>query len=374
MTHADYLALRRFPALDGLRAIAAVMVVFFHYGGPDWLQGWIGVQMFFVLSGFLITTLMLREERRTGRIALPEFYLRRAFRILPVYLVLLGVTVLGSIAAGTFFSNGIAGALKYYLTFFNEFGPGNPYAQSWSLGIEQKFYLVWPLLFVAVGTVALKRRISVALVGMLLSVAFVGLTLTHPNGGWTIHYFSILTGCVLALVMHSSRGFAALRPLTNPVVSVFVSIGFVAVHIAVRPICALLGGFGGIPGHNLVIPLYAAAMCLLLPALLAPGPVQNALSTRPMQFIGERSYSLYLVQGISATVIAFIVPELSGIGQAVAVTTLGLIFASILYKTVELPMISCGRRVIARRSVKRQQQLPGPQEPPRLATIGHAKP
>ena len=85
LTHADYLALRRFPALDGLRAIAAVLVVFFHYGGPDWLQGWAGVQMFFVLSGFLITTLMLREERGTGRVSLSEFYLRRAFRILPVY-------------------------------------------------------------------------------------------------------------------------------------------------------------------------------------------------------------------------------------------------------------------------------------------------
>src|ERR1041384_6734577 len=142
LTHADYLALRRFPALDGLRAIAAVLVVFFHYGGPDRLQGWAGVQMFFVLSGFLITTLMLREERRNGRISLKEFYLRRGFRILPVYLVVLLVTAVASALYGTFTSNGIGPALKYFLTFSNEFADSSPYGQSWSLGIEQKFYLV----------------------------------------------------------------------------------------------------------------------------------------------------------------------------------------------------------------------------------------
>ncbi|GLZ35480.1 acyltransferase [Lentzea sp. NBRC 105346] len=374
LTHADYLALRRFPALDGLRAFAAVMVVFFHYGGPDWLQGWIGVQMFFVLSGFLITTLMLREERRTGRISLPEFYLRRAFRILPVYFVLLAVTVAGSLA-GLFHDNGVGKALPYYLTFLNEFAPGNAYAQSWSLGVEQKFYLVWPLLVVLVGVVAIKRRLSVAALGMIVAAALAGFTLTHPNGGWPMHYFSILTGCALALVMHSSRGFALLRPLTNPVVSVIVSIGFVGLHLAVKPICGFLGSFGTIPGHVLVIPVYSAGMFLLLPALIANGPVQKFLSMRPLQFVGERSYSLYLVQTISATAIALAVPELSGIFQAITVTALGLVLASLLYKTVEVPMISYGRQVIARRRVRHQQQAsPSPQPPSRLATIGQAQP
>src|SRR6187551_1792962 len=88
-THADYLAQRRFPGLDGLRAIAASMVVLFHFGGPDIVQGWIGVHLFFVLSGFLITTLLLREHDRAGRVALVDFYLRRAFRILPVYFLVL---------------------------------------------------------------------------------------------------------------------------------------------------------------------------------------------------------------------------------------------------------------------------------------------
>ena len=390
LTHADYLALRRFPALDGLRAIAAVLVVFFHYGGPDWLQGWAGVQMFFVLSGFLITTLMLREERGTGRISLREFYLRRGFRILPVYFVILLVTAVGSAVAGTFVSNGIGPALKYFLTFTNEFAGASPYGQSWSLGIEQKFYLVWPLVAIALGTVVLKRRAGAAALGMLLALVIVNFTVSHSNPGWPLHYFSILTGVLLAIALHSQRGFELLRPLTNPAAQVIVSIGFVGVHLSVKPIAAFLDGTNGIAGHVLVIPVYAVATAVLLTALISPGPATSFLSTKPMQFVGERSYSLYLVQTIAATIIAFFWPALSGIGQSVVVTALGLALASVLYTTVEIPMINLGRRVITRQRAKaaveagvaqeRTQhgapQAPTPQsaESARLAIIGQARP
>ncbi|MET8760523.1 acyltransferase [Lentzea sp. NPDC004782] len=380
MTHADYLALRRFPALDGLRAIAAVLVVFFHYGGPDWLQGWAGVQLFFVLSGFLITTLMLREERGTGRISLKEFYLRRAFRILPVYFVILLITAVGSWLFGTFTSNGIGPALKYFLTFTNEFAGASPYGQSWSLGVEQKFYLVWPLVAIALGTVVLRRRAGAALLGMVLALVVVNFTTSHSNPGWPVHYFSILTGVLLAIALHSPRGFAVLRPLTNRVAQVLVAIGFVAVHLSVKPLAALLDGINGIPGHVLVIPVYALAAATLLAALVAPGPVTTFLSTRPMQFVGERSYSLYLVQTVAATVIWFFWPTLSGLGQSVVVTALGLALASVLYATVEIPMITLGRLVITRqraaaavRAGVAQQQAPAPQSS-RLATMGQAQP
>ncbi|ANZ38267.1 hypothetical protein BBK82_21565 [Lentzea guizhouensis] len=378
LTHADYLALRRFPALDGLRAIAAVLVVFFHYGGPDWLQGWAGVQMFFVLSGFLITTLMLREERRTGRISLKEFYLRRAFRIMPVYLVVLLVAAVSSAIYGTFTSNGIGPSLKYYLTFTNEFAGISPYGQSWSLGIEQKFYLVWPLVAIALGTVVLRRRAGAALLGMLLVLVAVNFTVGHSNPGWPLHYFSILTGVLLAVALHSPLGFAVLRPLTNRAAQLIVPIGFIGVHLAVKPMAAFLDGLAGIPGHVLVVPVYAVATAVLLASLVSPGPVTTLLSTRPMQFVGERSYSLYLVQTVAATIIWYFWPELSGIGQAVVVTALGLALASVLYRTVEIPMINLGRRVIARQRVPQQgaPQAPAPQSPEssRLATIGQAQP
>ncbi|MCG8928326.1 acyltransferase [Lentzea sp. CC55] len=380
LTHADYLALRRFPALDGLRAIAAVLVVFFHYGGPDWLQGWAGVQMFFVLSGFLITTLMLREERRTGRISLEEFYLRRAFRILPVYFVVLFATIAGSLVMGTFVSNGTGPALQYFFTFTNEFAGPSPYGQSWSLGIEQKFYLVWPLVAIALGTVVLRRRAGAAALGMLLALVVVNFTVSHSNPGWPLHYFSILTGVLLAIALHSPRGFALLRPLTNPVAQVFISLGFVMVHVGVKPMAGFLDGTGGIPGHVLVVPVYALATAVLLTSMVTPGPVTAVLSTKPMQFVGERSYSLYLVQTIAATVLALVWPELSGLGQAVVVTALGLVLASVLYATVEIPMIDLGRRVITRRRAKvavtggvARQGAPRSADPSRLAATGRAR-
>ncbi|MFD5827971.1 acyltransferase family protein [Lentzea sp. NPDC060358] len=390
LTHADYLALRRFPALDGLRAIAAVLVVFFHYGGPDRLQGWAGVQMFFVLSGFLITTLMLREERRSGRISLKEFYLRRGFRIMPVYLVVLLVTAAGSALCGTFTSNGIGPALRYFLTFSNEFADASPYGQSWSLGIEQKFYLVWPLVAIALGTVVLRRRAGAAVLGMLLALVAVNFTADHSNPGWPLHYFSILTGVLLAVALHSARGFALLRPLTNPLAQVTVCIGFACVHLSVKPIAGALDGINGIPGHVLVIPVYALATAVLLTALIAPGPATTVLSTKPMQFVGERSYSLYLVQTIAATIVWFFWPRLAGLGQAVVVTAAGLVLASVLYKAVEIPMINLGRRVIARQRARDADVPPrsrtGPArfqsaqpesaqaEPARFATSGRTKP
>ena len=149
-------------------------------------------------------------------------------------------------------------------------------------------------------------------------------------------------------------------------------------HLSLKPLASFLNGFNGIQGHVLVIPMYAPATALLLAALVAPGPATTFLSTKPMQFVGERSYSLYLVQTIAATVIWFCWPSLSGLGQAVAVTAVGLALASVLYRTVEIPLIDLGRRVVARQRGKAQQgapQAPTPQsESSRLATIGQAQP
>src|SRR3712207_525289 len=147
MGHQEFRDLRRFPALDGLRGIAALMVVAFHYGGPTLgpLSGWLGVQLFFVLSGFLITTLALREEDRTGRLSFTGFYVRRLFRIVPVYLTVL-VTVLALDVLRGAYEAGVGPNLWWYLTFTVEWLPEPvPFGQAWTLGIEEKFYLVWPL-------------------------------------------------------------------------------------------------------------------------------------------------------------------------------------------------------------------------------------
>ncbi|MEO6086523.1 MAG: acyltransferase [Umezawaea sp.] len=348
-THADYLAQRRFPGLDGLRAIAAVLVVLFHFEGPDILQGWIGVHLFFVLSGFLITTLLLREHDRTGRVALVDFYLRRAFRILPLYFLVLAAVVVGCLFAGTFHSSGLGAALPLQLTFLNEFTQNNPYGHSWTLGTEQKFYLFWPLL-AFVGTASTVRRFGVAVAGGVLALALVPITLGQSSPNWTLGYFSILVGCLLALVLHHPRGYAVLRPLTGPVASVAVAVAFVAFHLSVKAIGPVLGGWFGVPAAMAVTPVYAIACAFLLPAAISGLPVQRALSTGPMRFVGERSYSLYLVQGIAGGAVALV--GTFGGARPVVVLAVALVLAHVLYRLVELPMITVGQKVLARRNVR----------------------
>ncbi|GLZ60429.1 acyltransferase [Micromonospora sp. NBRC 107095] len=346
ISYAEYRAMRRFPALDGLRAIAAVIVVAFHFGGPrwTWLSGWVGVQLFFVLSGFLITTLMLREEESRGRVSLRSFYVRRIFRILPVYLVVLAATYALAHLNGA--SARLRESMPFYLLMVNEFAPNQAFPHSWTIAIEWKFYLVWPLLaFVFVRT-AFLRRMAVTLLAIAALVALIPFEKDWPY--WPIHYVSILVGCLLAVVMHHPRGYALFRPLTHPVASLAVLVGFVAVHLSLPywPPAE--------DGHSeLMIGVYAVAVAVLLPAMLASGLPTKLLSWRPLVFVGERSYSLYLVQYLAMTTVIALVPSYAGHSTRlfVATTVVGLLAADLLYRWVEQPMIGAGRRFSGRGKV-----------------------
>ncbi len=328
-----------------MRALAALAVVFFHYGGPvfDRLQGWIAVQLFFVLSGFLITTLALREEDRTGRISLRNFYLRRVFRIMPVYFLLLGLTALAMTLSGTYQSSRLGDAMWHYLTFFNEFVTYNtPYPTSWSLGVEEKFYLVWPALlvltsFARTGKTALRLMIGIGGLGFVLGVLPLGPT--HQWASLSVHYGSLVVGCLLALALHHPRGFAVLRPLTSPAAAVLVALGFCGLQLSVEPIRRELGGY-----WQFVVPIYALGSALLLVAVIARGPVRRLLASRPLTYIGDRSYALYLAQTGAGGVTALFLPN--SVLKAVATAAIALLFACVLRRWVELPAIEFGRRLI----------------------------
>lgn len=341
MTFQEYRQARTFPALDGLRAVAASMVVVFHYGGPrlSFVQGWIGVHVFFALSGFLITTLALREVDRVGRLDLSAFYLRRIFRIVPVYLVVLALLVAQAELTGAGRVK-MHAALPYYLTFLNELAPAAPYVQSWTLGIEQKFYLVWPLLAFGVAWRARGRA------GAAIGAIVVLLAMWNVPWASSVHYTVLLLGALLAIVLHQPRGFALVRPLLTPAGSVLAAVAFLAFHLQLR---GLVARFGEPP----VVVMYGLAVCVLLPAVLGPGPVRWLLSLRPMAFVGQRSYSLYLVQslahsaavGMAGAVAAHKTPTAALITWVVAV-----LFADLLYRWVEQPLIAIGKRVSRHRA------------------------
>jgi peptidoglycan/LPS O-acetylase OafA/YrhL len=372
MSHEDYLGSRRFPGLDGLRALAATMVIFFHFGGPNWtwLSGWVGVYIFFVLSGFLITTLLLREQDRTGRISLPNFYIRRVFRILPPYLVILGGIVAYVVLRGEFHSRDFPTALKFYLTFLNEFlpsvthGADNFFSGSWTLGIEEKFYLVWPFLLVAIGIGAAKRKFLLVAVAMVVLLALTPLT----AGGWvleysqtaiyrsTIHYFILASGCLLAILLHYRRGYALLRPLTHPLAAIPVVAVFALLHTNFDDL------WHDTRNNLWLLVAYAMLTMLLLVVLVSPGPLRWVLGTAPMRFVGERSYSLYLLQGPVHFVVVQAVPGLAVNRTVTALTVfvVGLAIADLIHRWVEKPLIDVGKRIITRKEIRREERADSP--------------
>lgn len=352
LSHDEYLAMRRLPALDGLRAIAALMVVAFHFGGAkwSWLSGWLGVHVFFVLSGYLITTLALREEDRKGKVSLRDFYLRRLFRIFPAYYVVLAVVV------GLAWVNGNWSLFKplmpYYLTFNNEFAGPAPFAHTWTLGIEQKFYLVWPVLAFVLARASFGRRLGLTVAALAFLPVVVVFWQNDPNGSWAVHYIAILLGCLVAIVLHHPRGWRLLQPLTHPVAGVVVCVLFIAVHLSIDPLMHWLAGeVSFTEKYKIVFGLYGVPVALLIPALLGNGPGRWLLSRPLMVYIGERSYSLYLVQYLGHAVAIALVPALAVDRTAtwLAAAVASVLLADLVYRYVEQPMIKLGRRVIDRK-------------------------
>ena len=353
----DYRATKYFPALDGLRAVSILLVLAFHANSAQWtsLNGWLGVTIFFVISGYLITTLCVREEAVRDRVSLAAFYVRRACRILPLYFVVLGVYVVVAIGLDVHDQRQkLLDALPYYVSYLNDFTPfapsGTPFQQSWSLGVEEKFYLVWPALGFALLALRPGRRFAAA--AALAAIA----PLLYPLGvHWYVPYADIMVGCVLALALHHRPTFERLRLLAAPPVAALLLAALVTAHVQAKELPV---------ERTLAYPVLVAACMVAL--LLGGVPWARLLASRAMVFVGERAYGIYLVHLLCLSVVvaaahrAF--PEVSvdaapgATGASVPVSILlfvletaaAVVVADVLRRTVELPLIAVGRRVSRR--------------------------
>jgi len=350
LTYDEYQSTRYFPALDGVRALAALMVLSWHMKVVAWtsLSGGKGVTIFFVLSGFLITTLALREEDARGRLALPAFYIRRIARICPVYYAVLLVHVV--LIFGLSFGFSLAkrepfgAALPYYLTYMNEFGVGEsgsntPFYQSWSLGIEQKFYLLWPLL-----AFVLFRRIKILRLVFIVVFIVVFAALSHLGTGrrlveylWLTDYAAILLGCLTALALHDPRAYARLRFLGQPPWALFAALLLLAAQLLLQPYPALEG-------------VYPCVVALFLISLvIGRTRFGRSLGSHPMVYIGTRSYGIYLVHLLALNVVELVfrpgaVPYAMSPLYFLAAALVSLAAAEVLYRLIEKPGIALGRR------------------------------
>ena len=179
------------PALDGLRALSVIAVILYH-AGIDWIPGgFIGVEVFFVVSGFLITSLMIDEQHVSGKVSLKQFWIRRARRLLPALCTML----VASLVTVTFFAKDSAPdfrqdvlpALGYFSNWWQIYFVDTPYFAAnslpmlrhlWSLAVEEQWYVLWPIAFVFVlGNKRIPRWISAVVIGLLAAAVMVGTAL-----------------------------------------------------------------------------------------------------------------------------------------------------------------------------------------------------
>ena len=337
VSHAQYLERRYFAPLDGLRAVSILLVITAHTTDPLYarLHGAVGVTIFFVISGYLITTLLLREEERRGRARIKAFYIRRAFRILPLYyLTLLAYIVLIGILHLQAGSSSLWHELPWYLTYQNDLAPHGAgiFGQSWSLAVEEKYYLLWPLVFVI--PMLRKHRLTVA--GGL--AALTALASLWSATSYFAIYTPILLGCTVALVLDNPALYQR------------------AVRLAITPVALLL--IAGLIAWDLsydngsdVHIVFSVMVALLFPAVLVgPRWLSGLLSNRVLVYIGTRSYAVYLIHRIAKGIVDRAVhPGSSSVPHEllhfVLIVILSLIAAEIMYRVVEHPMIELGRRL-----------------------------
>jgi peptidoglycan/LPS O-acetylase OafA/YrhL len=330
------------PGLDGVRAYAVAAVVFFHCAVPGFSGGWVGVDVFFGLSGFLITGILVAEIDRTRSVALGRFWRRRMRRLAPALVLLLGFCVLLAVAAGLEMrTSGIWGAVTYTTNWVNILVPGqgywdafaepDPLEHLWSLAIEEQFYVLWPLVVLLVGRRSGRRgvtRVAVALAVASLAMQFVGVA-----SGWSIdrlyqgtdtRAFPFLVGAAVA-----SHGIPAMGRR-------------VAHAVAVVSIAVLGAATIGLDGSQTSIflgPLQAVSLAGIALVAVAARSSARIVCHPAVRSIGRWSYGIYLVHWPLVVVLP---DDMSTLMRVTVVSALSVILAALSHRLVESPIRSDG--------------------------------
>jgi peptidoglycan/LPS O-acetylase OafA/YrhL len=293
--------------VEGLRAIAVLLVVLFHAGVPGLSGGFVGVDVFFVISGFVITGLLLRERQESGRTSVIGFYARRCRRILPAATLVIVVTVLATYRVlGSLLGDSVANDGRWAAAFLVNFHfasqgtnyfssalPPSPLQNYWSLSVEEQFYVFYPTIILVVARVksrvSLRSRLTVTL-GMIVAASYcfsIVQTAAHP----TVAYFSpfaraweLALGGLVAVagpwLKHLPRQIAAFGSWAGVAAICFAGLAFDSTTIY--------------PGSMVAIPVVGAALIIAGGTSVPSSGAEALLGTGPLQWLGRRSFSLYL--------------------------------------------------------------------------------
>jgi peptidoglycan/LPS O-acetylase OafA/YrhL len=341
----------RIPSLDGLRAISITLVLLGHLAGTrgfplsaaavnPWSLGSFGVTVFFVISGFLITGLLLDELRRTQRIRLGRFYFRRTLRIFPPYFALL-IVVAAAGAAGWIALN--PGDLLHGATYTSNYHDTRSWyvGHTWSLSVEEQFYLLWPAVLLLART---RRALFIAaatiLVVPLFRVAEWELVRSAGHGvGYRFETIadSLAVGCVLACARNRLHAWPLyMRALSSPAFVLVPAVAVLANLTHDHPLIAF--------GAAMTVINICLALCVDWAVTFHEGRIGRVLNAAPLVFVGWISYSLYLWQQ------PFLNRESTAWSAAFPANILLTMVAALAsYYLVERPSLQLRKRIEARK-------------------------
>jgi peptidoglycan/LPS O-acetylase OafA/YrhL len=332
------------PGLDGLRGVAVATVVAYHLGFLP--GGFVGVDLFFVLSGFLITTLLL-ERTPSGAADLRRWWGRRIRRLTPAVAVVVAA-VLVAFAATTKLAWDAVATMTWWQNWhliiegaaYWDTHP-SPLRHAWSLSIEEQFYLAWPLVLVA--SVAVARRVrrdpaaTVAVVAAVLSIASfawaahlasIGTDLSRVYFGTDTRAGALLLGCAAGAAVSGRPRSTAPPALTAAAVASVLGIAALVVTLTPDALRTYTGGLLAAAIGSLVLVLAAAS----------PGPVSRALSVPALRWVGVRSYAIYLWSWPTQLFVQDHAPDASRWQVALVVVPVAVALAALSLRLVEAPL------------------------------------
>lgn len=332
------------PDIDGLRAVAVLLVILFHSGFEAFSGGFIGVDVFFVISGYLITY-TIYNELLNQTFTFKNFYLRRIRRIFPVLFFMIVITLgissyvlfadnfetAGRSALHSFISTNNIFLYTNQTNYFTENSEFNPFTHTWSLSIEEQFYFIWPiilLLFVKfLNTKYLKPIIYLFFIGFFIVSEYYAYT--DKNFSYFMlpaRFFELGIGAILAIHWDN------LKQISSKIAHLFSLLGIVMILVP----AFLLNGNSIFPGHNALIPCLGTVLLIISGKSEQKGIINQILSTKLFVKIGLISYSLYLWHWPFIIFTKYFSASFTGFNR---ITILALIFviSYLSWKYIELP-------------------------------------
>lgn len=353
----------RVPALDGLRAVAMLLVLGYHLGGlTKFAGGWVSMDVFFALSGFLITSLLVGEQHRTGTVSLRRFYVRRFRRLGPALVVILSAVMVwawmrGGVETCSTLRREAVSTLLYvanwnlivtdrsYFASFQE----SPLLHTWSLALEEQFYVVWPLLFVLLARLTRMRPARMlAVLGALLAASALWMAFVSRHGGDASRaYFgsdtraqALIAGCMLAVAV----GPGGVRRRPSPAAATAIGLAAVAAWAVLVLTLDENTRWVYTRGGFVIVSAVAAALVYAC-TVVSTGPVAAVFGNRWLCRFGVRTYSFYLWHW---PVIVFLAPphvDLSPFWLDTLRVVVALALTEITFRFVEHPIHSGRLRI-----------------------------